>query len=110
MIIRIITFLLIAGLISTQAYCQRNLLFDDGWRFFRGNDTAARLVKFDDTKWRKVDLPHDYSIENLPATNSPFDSAAIGQVHVGFTVGGTGWYRKSFMVIVSWFFLDRCSF
>ena len=32
------------------------------------------------------------------ATNSPFDSASVGQVNVGFTVGGIGWYRKSFLV------------
>jgi beta-galactosidase len=34
----------------------------------------------------------------LPGTQSPFDSNAVGQVSTGFTVGGTGWYRKSFTV------------
>jgi beta-galactosidase len=93
-----ILFLLLVCVVTNKASSQRTLLFDNDWRFFRGNDTAARLVNFNDAKWRKVDLPHDYSIENLPGTNSPFDSTAVGQVHVGFTVGGTGWYRKSFVV------------
>ncbi len=45
-----------------------------------------------------IDLPHDWSIEDLPGTNSPFNINAISQVNGGFTTGGTGWYRKSFTV------------
>ena len=56
------------------------------------------MIGFDDSKWRMVDLPHDWSIEDLPDTQSPFDSNAVGQVSTGFTVGGTGWYRKAFTV------------
>jgi beta-galactosidase len=72
--------------------------FDDGWKFFRGGAQNAESVKFDDSKWRTVNLPHDWSIEDLPGKKSPFDPKAIGQVGTGFTVGGTGWYRKSFPV------------
>ncbi|MDB5193640.1 MAG: hypothetical protein JWQ96_3203 [Segetibacter sp.] len=97
MIVRIL-FLLVICIVSNEALSQQKILFDNDWRFFRGNDTAARLATFDDAKWRKVDLPHDYSIEDLPGTNSPFDSNAVGQVHVGFTVGGISWYRKTFAV------------
>ena len=43
-------------------------------------------------------LPHDWSIEDIPGTSSPFDPNAIGQVSSGFTVGGTGWYRKHFLI------------
>jgi beta-galactosidase len=48
--------------------------------------------------WRKIDMPHDWSIEDLPGTNSPFNINAISQVSGGFTTGGTGWYRKSFTI------------
>ena len=48
------------------------------------------------SQWRKVDLPHDWSIEDLPGTSSPFNPNAISQVNGGFTTGGTAWYRKSF--------------
>ncbi|WP_343669686.1 family 78 glycoside hydrolase catalytic domain [Chitinophaga sp.] len=73
-------------------------LFDDDWLFYRGNAQGAENPAFNDEAWRKVDLPHDWSIEDLPCTNSPFSPAAISQVSGGFTTGGTGWYRKHFTV------------
>jgi beta-galactosidase len=73
-------------------------LFDDNWRFFRGGALRAETPNFDDSQWRVVDLPHDWSIEDIPGTASPFNPDAAGQVGTGFTVGGTGWYRKSFNV------------
>jgi beta-galactosidase len=73
-------------------------LFDKDWRFHRGGAQGAEAPGFDDSKWRKVDLPHDWSIEDLPGTNSPFDPVAISQVSGGFTVGGSGWYRKTFSI------------
>jgi beta-galactosidase len=77
------------------------VLFDSDWRFQRGGAQGAESQDFDDSKWRKVDLPHDWSIEDLPGTRSPFDPSAISQVSGGFTTGGTGWYRKSFDVPAS---------
>jgi beta-galactosidase len=73
-------------------------LFDDGWHFFRGGAQGAENPKFDDSKWRKIDLPHDWSIEDLPGTKSPFSQTAISQVSGGFTTGGTGRYRKQFTI------------
>jgi beta-galactosidase len=75
-------------------------LFDSGWLFHRGGAQRAENQQFDDSQWKKVDLPHDWSIEDLPGTQSPFDPNAISQVSGGFTVGGTGWYRKEFTVPV----------
>jgi beta-galactosidase len=74
------------------------VLFDDDWRFHRGGAQGAEAAEFDDSRWRRLDLPHDWSIEDLPGTRSPFDADAISQVSGGFTVGGTGWYRKTFNV------------
>src|SRR5215831_15633777 len=47
-------------------------LFDWDWRFHRGGAQGAEAPDFDDSKWGKLDLPHDWSIEDLPGTNSPF--------------------------------------
>jgi hypothetical protein len=77
------------------------VLFDDDWRFQRGGAQGAEGADFDDSVWRRLDLPHDWSIEDLPGTRTPFDPAAISQVQGGYTVGGTGWYRKSFDVPAS---------
>ncbi|MDB5249202.1 MAG: hypothetical protein JWQ40_3596 [Segetibacter sp.] len=73
-------------------------LFDDNWLFYRGAAQRAEDSAFNDSKWRHVNLPHDWSIEDLPGKNSPFSIDAVSQVNGGFTEGGIGWYRKSFTV------------
>ncbi|TVV72766.1 glycoside hydrolase family 2 TIM barrel-domain containing protein [Sphingomonas solaris] len=123
----------------------RDLPFDDDWRFFLGDTAQAQRPEFDDGGWRKLDLPHDWSIEDRPGAPQstdpwvppvalwnpgphpkgapvvspevpivmasvpplapggpphkvgPFDVAesAFGW-GTGWTVGGIGWYRKSF--------------
>ncbi len=82
--------------LSTEG--RSEILFDGGWRFYKGDTAGAETLKFDDSAWRKLDLPHDWSIEDIPGTNSPFNPDAISQVSGGFTTGGTGWYRKSFII------------
>lgn len=39
---------------------------DAGWRFHRGDVPDAWQTLYDDRGWRRVDLPHDFSIEDLP--------------------------------------------
>ncbi len=87
--------------INEPVFCKEGrseILFDAGWRFYRGDAAGAEMEKFDDAAWRMLDLPHDWSIEDLPGTISPFNPDAISQVNGGFTTGGTGWYRKSFVI------------
>jgi beta-galactosidase len=76
--------------------------FDNGWLFTKDSVTHAEQVKFSDTGWQKVELPHDWSIDDLPdqtagETVGPFTKSAIGKGATGFTLGGTGWYRKRFV-------------
>jgi beta-galactosidase len=64
--------------------------FNKDWKFFLGNDSTAIDPGFDDSHWRKLSLPHDWSIESdfikdAPATNQG-----------GSLPGGIGWYRKTF--------------
>lgn len=92
-----ILFLCLWGSIAF-AQSKGPVLFDGDWRFFRGASQLASQPNFDDSHWRKIDLPHDWSTEDLPGKDSPFDSAAVGQSSIGFTTGGTGWYRKTFDV------------
>jgi beta-galactosidase len=73
-------------------------LFDFDWRFLRGTAQGAEAPSFDDSMWRKIDLPHDWSIENLPGTQSPFHPDAITKMSGGWSTGGTGWYRKTFNI------------
>lgn len=66
-------------------------LFDLDWRFTL--DAAVRPGRtMDDSKWRRLNLPHDWSIE-LPRTQDA-PSGPSG----GFAQGGVGWYRKAIPV------------
>jgi len=49
-----------------QSFSVKDGLFDEGWRFHRGGAQRAEQPEFDDSRWRVVDLPHDWSIEDLP--------------------------------------------
>lgn len=86
---------------QAQTLPNKTTLFDADWRFHRGGAQGAEKPEFNDSEWRGLDLPHDWSIEDLPGSASPFSPDAISQANGGFTTGGTGWYRKSFEVPVS---------
>ena len=48
---------------SASGTYRERLQLDFGWRFHLGDDPAARRPDFDDTSWRTLDVPHDWSIE-----------------------------------------------
>ncbi|MGF2413213.1 glycoside hydrolase family 2 TIM barrel-domain containing protein [Ferruginibacter sp.] len=71
-----------------------NQLFNFDWKFKAGDIPDAKNIFFDDANWRKLDLPHDFQIEQ------PWDSTANrGR---GFKTLGTGWYRKTFKADPAW--------
>ncbi len=87
-------------IVCFSCFSQQTILFDDGWKFHRSDIINAETVNFNDKAWRTVDLPHDWSIEDLPGTNSAFNPDVVNGVGIGFTTGGTGWYRKQFTIPV----------
>lgn len=42
----------------------RKTLIDSSWKFFLGDEQAASKSDYNDSKWRIVNLPHDWSIEH----------------------------------------------
>ena len=102
-----ILYLICFHLIFVNTYAQnknglRSRPFDTGWLFLKDSATETDLQSYDDSKWRIVNLPHDWSIEDLPDQKpdtvvGPFDRKSIGQSATGFTDGGTAWYRKKFI-------------
>ena len=64
--------------------------FNQEWKFFRGDTAKANDIIFNDSKWRKLDLPHDWSIEG------PFSEKNPATTNGGALPMGTGWYRKTF--------------
>jgi len=59
-----------------------------------GKDVSYAQPGFNDTSWRRLNLPHDWGIEQ------PFDMALPG-VTGKLPWSGVGWYRKSFDVPAS---------
>ncbi len=80
----------------------RDTDFTEDWRFVLVNRTGisdptgeyenAPDPAYDDSAWRELDLPHDWSIELLPTTG-PGTGTSGG---TGYLQGGLGWYRKTF--------------
>jgi beta-galactosidase len=64
--------------------------FDSDWRFFLGDATGAQAPEFNDLAWRKLDVPHDWSIEGTIDKDNPTGKSG------GFFPAGIGWYRKHF--------------
>ncbi|TAL07519.1 MAG: glycoside hydrolase family 2, partial [Verrucomicrobia bacterium] len=84
-----IFFCLLVGFSSaTNAAENRSVDFNSGWRFHLGDAPAATNVAFNDSAWRTLDLPHDFSAEG---GFSPTNASCTG-----FLPGGVGWYRKTF--------------
>ena len=66
--------------------------FDSNWLFLKADAPGAEQSNFNDTGWRKLDLPHDWSIEGpFSETNKTGGAGA-------FLPSGVAWYRKTFFL------------
>lgn len=86
----ILGLVLIAALPSPAAAQRERLSMDPGWRFTLGDVPGAERPGFEDRQWRRLDLPHDWSIEGTPREDAP------GGGRIGYFPAGIGWYRKAF--------------
>lgn len=97
---------LATGSASASTAGRERLSLDHGWLFHRGdvpmppikghgmsyhNGKAngawgAAAADFDDSGWRRLDLPHDWAVEN------PFDRNE--NASHGYRTRGIGWYRR----------------
>jgi beta-galactosidase len=82
----------------------RNVSLNNGWYFHLGDVKDASRPEFNDAGWSTVNLPHDWSIEDLPeqkkdVTSGRFSRGSVGGIATGHTVGGVGWYLKTFVVL-----------
>src|SRR5687768_9148876 len=65
--------------------------FNKDWKFFLGDEPNAKSPVYNDLKWRKLTLPHDWSIEGK------FDEKNPAKPEGGGLPTGIGWYRKEFI-------------
>jgi len=88
---------LLCGVATAQVSFGHAEKMNEGWRFLRMDSASAiseqpgmKAKDFDDSRWRSVDLPHDWGVE-LPM--SPDKGSCQG-----YLPGGVAWYRKKFEV------------
>jgi len=103
---------------SSPALAPRErLLFDFGWKFFFGHgsdprrdlgfgmgqgdfaksgDLAFSTEKFDDSKWRSLDLPHDWAVELPFVWDEEQNSHGYKPLGRRYPETSIGWYRRTF--------------
>jgi beta-galactosidase len=85
-----LAFLLILTLnvCAAAPVARQHLLMDNNWKFIQTDVKDAEAPGYNDTKWRTLNLPHDWSIEG------EFKQDAITKGAGGYLPTGIGWYRK----------------
>ncbi len=81
-----------AGPLDSTNRARVTLPFDSDWRFLKADAQGAEQPDFNDTDWRRLDLPHDWSIEGPFSADNPTTGSG------GFLPAGVGWYRKRFQL------------
>lgn len=69
---------------------RETIKFTKGWKFILSDSEQFSLPEFDDSGWRTLNVPHDWSIEGEFSKDNPASPGG------GALPGGIGWYRKSF--------------
>ena len=85
-----------SNIAHAQTASNRSLSFDNAWQFTRDSVINAEQPNFNDSKWRVLDLPHDWSIEGEISPKNPTGGEG------GYFPAGIGWYRKTFRVPDEW--------
>ena len=99
--------LTLGAALSLPLQAQRSeRLLEKGWRFTREDQSQFSSPTFNDSKWSRVVVPHDWAIYGPFSFDNDKQHLAIAQdgqkeamEHAGRTGGlpfvGTGWYRRS---------------
>ncbi|MDZ8120544.1 glycoside hydrolase family 2 TIM barrel-domain containing protein [Pontiella agarivorans] len=81
---RLLIFLGITCVLSVHA---ERLNFSSDWKFSLNDPAGAKRADFDDSGWRTLDVPHDWSVEFAFSQENPGRNAWLP--------GGIAWYRKT---------------
>ncbi|MDE3236719.1 MAG: glycoside hydrolase family 2 protein [Bacteroidota bacterium] len=96
MVMLVALMLAYAATVSAQTNGRTVLNFNKGWKFYYADTIDKKNdykePSYDDSKWRSLSLPHDWSIELRFDKNNPATPEG------GALPGGIGWYRKTFTV------------
>ncbi len=78
----------LVALTALQASARTIVPLDEDWKFLQAESPGAENPGFDDSGWRKLDVPHDWSIEGTFEQSAPTGGAG------GWLPSGVAWYRK----------------
>ena len=87
---KLIPFLLLFFAGSATLDARERVNFDDDWLFCLADSASMSAPGYQDGSWRRLNLPHDWSIESDFLVSAPAGSGG------GALPGGVGWYRKHF--------------
>ncbi|VGO18913.1 glycoside hydrolase family 2 TIM barrel-domain containing protein [Pontiella sulfatireligans] len=80
------------GSLAVETQVRQQRLFNEGWTFSLSDNPEYREPGFDDSDWRRLNVPHDWSIEG------GYQSDKYLGFRGGFFPEGIGWYRKEFTI------------
>ena len=89
-IVLFVTIFLWLSCDSPKRSARKILDFGADWSFYLGDIEGAQQAEFDDSDWRVLNVPHDWSIEGEFSQDHPATPGG------GALPGGIGWYRKNF--------------
>lgn len=81
---------------TPKSSSKNRLSFDANWNFIQQDVVGAEQIDFNDTTWRTLNLPHDWSIEGEYSESNPMGAQC------GYLPAGFGWYRKTISVPKEW--------
>ncbi len=84
-------FVVQIGSLYAQGFGQSHQI--DDWKFNLGDVKYGESELLDDSKWEKVQVPHDWSVKQVA---SPHYASCMG-----FLPGGIGWYRTKVAIPAS---------
>jgi beta-galactosidase len=82
----------VAAFSQGERQARQRLLMDYNWKFIQSDVKGAEGPDFNDSPWRTLNLPHDWSIEG------EFKQDAPTKGNGGYLPTGVGWYRKHFKI------------
>ncbi len=89
---RLLKMMITACLGVAAADARLTQSFDADWRFLQADVAAAQQPQFDDSGWRQLAVPHDWSIAGPFAETNKTGGAGA------FLPSGVAWYRKRFVL------------
>jgi beta-galactosidase len=85
-------FILSCSNSSDKINIRKTECFNKNWKFIQNDVPNASETNFNDSTWRVLNLPHDWSIEGEFSEKHPASAGG------GALPGGVGWYRKTFTI------------